>query len=166
MMSQVVRFATRIPTEAPMSTGHIIVDGYNVIHAWPDLRALLRRSTDAAAARLLDALRILHDFEGQSLTLVFDGKGACLTIEQTDGLETLTVVHSPGGVTADTVIERLLARAPVIDGWVVATGDGAVAQTATSYAARAISPDALATWCNEAARRQSDWIRRRSKAID
>lgn len=150
-----------------MSThGHLIIDGFNIIHAWPTFRPLLRRGLDVAAGRLLDAVRILHDFEGNALTIVFDGQGSTLSISHPEEVTSLTVVYSPAGMTADTIIERLLARAPAVEDWVVASGDAAIAQSALSYGARAISPQALADWCAESEQRQTAWIQRRSKDID
>ena len=150
-----------------MSTnGHVIIDGFNIIHAWPTFRPLLKRGLDVAAGRLLDAVRILHDFEGNALTIVFDGQGSTISINHPEELTSLTLVYSPAGTTADTIIERFLARAPSAADWVVASGDGAIAQSALSYGARAMSPQALADWCAEAEQRQSAWIRRRSKDVD
>lgn len=150
-----------------MSTnGHLVIDGYNILHAWVEYRPLLKRGLDAAAGRLLDAVRVLHDFEGHALTIVYDGNGSAISIVHPEEVDSLTIVHSPLGVTADTIIERLLARAPETEGWVVASGDGAVGQTALSYGARAISPESLASWCLEAECRQTSWLQRRRKEID
>ena len=42
---------------------HLLVDGSNIMHAWPELRALLAGDRDTARARLSRAVRILHDLE-------------------------------------------------------------------------------------------------------
>ncbi len=145
-------------------TGHLVVDGYNILHAWPQLKALMRRDLEAAADRLLEELRILHDFGGYDLILVFDGKGNQLSILHPDDTETLTVVYSPQGVTADAVIERLLAKAPDTAGWVVASADGALSQSALAYGARSLTPAALLSWCEELHQRQTAWIQRQGSS--
>lgn len=141
--------------------GHLIIDGYNILHAWPEFRRLLRRRIDAATGRLVEAVRILHDFEGSALTVVFDGDGPQLVIEHPDETDSLTVVYSARGVTADAVIEQLLARTPSTEGWVVASADAAIARTALSYGARPVSPSELADWLASVECRQSNWIARR-----
>lgn len=146
---------------------HLLIDGYNILHAWPAMRSLLRARRDAAAARLLEVVRVVHDFEGWALTLVFDGQGDALTIEHPDdGNTALTVVYAPRGVTADGIIERLLARTPQAEDWVVATGDHAIAQTALANGARAIGPAELQTWIEAVEARQTRWLQRRSNEVD
>jgi predicted RNA-binding protein with PIN domain len=149
------------------SEGHLIIDGYNVAHAWPTLRGLVGRRREAVGGRLLDAVRVIHDFSGKSLTLVFDGDGATLTIDHPDdGVETLTVVYAPQGVTADGVIERLLARAGEVSEWTVATADRAIIQTAQSYGAHAISPQELADWVERVEAQQTRWLQRQRNEVD
>lgn len=79
----------------------MIVDGYNVIHAWGmDIQNL----EDAR----LDLLNILDDYAGytgEQITVVFDGyKTRKVMNELRHGL--LTVVFTAHGVTADTYIQR------------------------------------------------------------
>ena len=52
---------------------HIIVDGYNLIFAWDELKALARDRLDLARERLMDILSGYAGFTGAKLVLVFDG---------------------------------------------------------------------------------------------
>lgn len=151
-----------------MSTeGHLVIDGYNVAHAWPELRGMLRRHREAVTGRLLEAVRVIHDFEGRSLTIVFDSDRAQLAIEHPDdGLESLSVVYAPKGVTADGVIERLLARAGDASDWTVATADRAIIQSAHTCGAHAVSPGELAAWVDRVEARQRNWLQRRGNEVD
>lgn len=145
--------------------GHLIVDGYNLAHAWKELRPLLRRRLDAAAERILQQLRPVHDFLGWELTIVFDGRGEQLTIAHPDpGDALLTVVYSASGQTADAVIERLLARAPSAENWRVASDDRALAQTALSYGAEPLSIAQTLDLLERVEGQARDWIRRHGAA--
>ncbi|MBC8008986.1 MAG: NYN domain-containing protein, partial [Burkholderiales bacterium] len=90
---------------------HLLVDGSNVIQAWPDTRALARRDREAAKALLLRRVAVLHDFSGWRVTVVFDGRGEELAIEAVGGAADFACVHTPAGATADDVIEQLVGRA-------------------------------------------------------
>ncbi len=86
----------------------IIVDGYNVIFAWDELKALSQRNLDLARAKLIDTLINYQSFTASEVVLVFDayqvpgGSGA----KYTEG--PLHVVFTQENETADRYIERLV----------------------------------------------------------
>ena len=86
----------------------IIVDGYNVIFAWDELKALSQRNLDLARAKLIDTLINYQSFTASEVVLVFDayqvpgGAGA----KYTEG--PLHVVFTQENETADRYIERLV----------------------------------------------------------
>ena len=83
----------------------LIVDGYNVIGAWPEL-SKGRPLADARDA-LIEKLHDYAGYSGQKVVLVFDAwqsDRATRTVEE-KGL--LTVVFTQKGETADHYIERL-----------------------------------------------------------
>ncbi len=151
---------------------HLLVDAYNVIHAWPELRALLvQHGPDAAQAKLIDALRPIHDTEGWRVSIVFDGKGDEILIERPGTELTFSLVYGPKGLSADGVIEQIVANtalpaeqdrrpskrqrhadAPEI---VVATRDNLLGESAAANGARLLSPTGLREWAGEAAARQT-----------
>ena len=93
---------------APVSTGpdYLLVDGYNIIFAWDELRDLARTSLDHARKRLTDILANFAGFKGCQTILVFDAykiKGGTREIEQESGI---TVVYTKEAETADMYIER------------------------------------------------------------
>jgi len=88
----------------------MIVDGYNVIHAW----GLDTSNLEDARTRLLDILDDFAGFTGQSITVVFDGYRTKSAVSETRyGL--IDVVFTAHGVTADTHIQRIAkaSKAPV-----------------------------------------------------
>lgn len=80
----------------------MIVDGYNVIHAWN----IDTSNMENARVELLNTLDDYAGFTGEDITVVFDGYRTRETIrEERHGL--LTVVYTGHGVTADTHIQRI-----------------------------------------------------------
>ena len=83
----------------------LVVDGYNVLGAWPELS----KGKPLADAR--DALiHRLHDYagySGQQVVLVFDAWQSDRTERSTETRGPLTIVFTQKGETADHYIERL-----------------------------------------------------------
>lgn len=108
---------------------HLLVDAANVLHAWPDLRALLKRDRDAARTQLIQRLGAVHDAEALRVTVVIDGRGREIVVEHPSGQSTLTVVYTPSSLTADDVIEQMVGRSADPALCEVATGDQAERNT-------------------------------------
>lgn len=108
-----------------MGRHRLIVDGYNVMHAHPEYGVLARDDIDVARARLVSDLSALAS-QDERVTVVFDGGGNPHSDGSPHHIGGLTVLFSPTGVTADTVIEALAHRARERDEDVlVVTSDGA-----------------------------------------
>ena len=90
----------------------LIVDGYNIIHAWPSLHATLRdRGLEDARRALVSALAEYAAQTGIAVTVVFDAHarpGAIPSMEKHDGV---TVIFGSKRSTADHVIERAAYKA-------------------------------------------------------
>ena len=123
--------ATTKPKERPWKglkqrTGkdYLLVDGYNIIHAWEDLSALAREDLDGARAKLIDLLRNYQSWRGCQVIVVFDaykvkgGKGAV------ERLGDLYVVYTKEAETADMYIERTTYQLSRDNRVRVATSDG------------------------------------------
>ncbi len=123
---------------------HLLVDGSNILHAWPDTRALVRRDREAAKALLLRRVAVLHDFAGWRVTVVFDGRGESLSVEAVGDAADFACVHTPAGATADDVIEQLVGRAAAPAACLVATADQAERSTVEAAGAAWCSPEELA----------------------
>ena len=86
----------------------LIVDGYNVIHAWPPLKHLLNTaSLEAARDKLVERLSVLGMVSGEEVTVVFDAhhsKAMANSMEVVDGVR---VIFTRKGHSADHSIERL-----------------------------------------------------------
>jgi|SRR5579864_519401 len=87
----------------------LIVDGYNVVHAWTSLKRLLdEASLEAARDRLIDRLSVLGIVSGAEVTVVFDSHRAAASSEEM--VEGVRVVFTRKGHSADHAIERIAYR--------------------------------------------------------
>ena len=93
--------------EAPARREYLIVDGYNVIFAWPELKALARERLDLARERLMDLLANYAGFTKAELVLVFDAYRTPSHPGAHGDYHNIRVVYTDDGETADAYIERL-----------------------------------------------------------
>ena len=148
-------------------TRHLLIDGNNLIHRWPDLhRALTEEGSAVAHARLGERVRVLHDFEQLRVSVVFDGRGPELSVERPSAQLTFSYLYSPAGLTADDVIEQLAASAKTPADVLVATGDQRERETIEALGAEWVSPEALAAWIERAVRAQTDTLAKRKQSVD
>ena len=86
----------------------LVIDGYNVIFAWDELKALAAESLDLARTRLAEALVNYHGFTGSDVVLVFDGYAVKGNPGEKDYENGLRVVYTKENESADLYIQRLL----------------------------------------------------------
>ena len=86
---------------------HIIVDGYNLIFAHDELKALAAERLDLAREKLMDMLAGFCAFTGNELVLVFDGFRTPGNPGEREQQHNIKVVYTPEGETGDAYIERL-----------------------------------------------------------
>lgn len=102
----------------------LIVDGYNIVHAWPDLKDLMRFSLEAARERLIERLAVYSHVRGADVTVVFDAHRTSAKANSTDTVDGVHVVFTRKGHSADHAIERLAySLAGDRDPIIVATSD-------------------------------------------
>ena len=147
-------------------TGHILIDGHNVIHAWPELKRQLDTDRMVALDRLVALVRIIYDFDDKVLTIVFDGNGEKTKVENPEGNPYFSIVYAAKSVTADGVIEHMLQATASSSDWIVVTADMALSQTAYTYGADIMSPDALGDWIGRLETSQRRVIEAQNRAND
>ena len=103
---------------------YLLVDGYNIIFAWDELKALAAENLEGARAKLMEIMCNYQGFCGCHLILVFDAykvKGNPGSVEQ---FHNISVVYTKEAETADMYIEKTtkeIARKKRVR---VATSDG------------------------------------------
>ncbi len=133
---------------------HLLVDGSNLLHAWPELRVLEKRDREAARSQLSGRLRVLHDFEEYRVTVVFDGRGTEVIVERPSSQVTFTHIFTPSHLTADDVIEHMVGQSPDPAQCWVATDDRAERQTVDAVGGTSLSAVELAEWVGRVEARQ------------
>ena len=110
----------------PEYTGpdYLLVDGYNIIFAWDDLRKISTENLDAARAELINMMCSYKGYTGCELMIVFDAykvSGKHREIEDHSGVK---VVYTKEAETADSYIERVSHDLSKKHRVSVATSDG------------------------------------------
>ena len=86
----------------------LLVDGYNVIFAWDDLKELARENIEAARNKLMDILCNYQGYKKCNLILVYDAykvQGDVLEIQKYHNIH---VVYTKEAETADQYIEKVV----------------------------------------------------------
>ena len=103
---------------------YLLVDGYNIVFAWEDLKELAEVNIEAARGKLADILCNYQGYKGCTLILVFDAyKVVGNTGEMTD-YHNIHVVYTKEAETADQYIEKLAHEIGRKYNVTVATSDG------------------------------------------
>ena len=85
---------------------YLLVDGYNVIFAWEELKELAEVNLDSARGKLLDILCNYQGIRGCELIAVFDAYRLQGHAEETLDYHNIHVVYTKEAETADRFIER------------------------------------------------------------
>lgn len=133
---------------------HLLIDGSNLLRAWPELREIEKRDREAARSRLSERVRLLHDFEDFRVTLVFDGKGTETVVEHPSGEVTFTHIFTPSHLTGDDVIEHMVGQSAEPYRCWVATDDRAERHTVDAVGGTSLSAVELAEWLERVEARQ------------
>lgn len=104
---------------------YLLVDGYNIIFAWEELKRIAQQDVAAARSTLADILSNYQGFRNCVVILVFDAykvKGNPGSVEKVNGIY---VVYTKEAETADAYIEKTTydlgrdhrVRVATSDGW-------------------------------------------------
>lgn len=105
-------------------TEYLLVDGYNIIFAWDDLKELAKENIEAARNKLMDILCNYQGFKKCVLILVFDAykvEGYAMEIQKYHNIH---VVYTKEAETADMYIEKVVHEIGRKYHVTVATSDG------------------------------------------
>lgn len=85
---------------------YLLVDGYNIIFAWEELRKLAQESLDLARSRLVNILCNYQGFKRCSVILVFDAYKVKGKHREVETESSISVVYTKEAETADMYIEK------------------------------------------------------------
>ncbi len=134
----------------------LMVDGYNVIFAWDELKAMAEDNIDSAKDRLIHVLSNYQGILDYDVILVFDGykvKGSHGSVVTVDNIR---IVHTKENETADQYIEKFVHENTEKYAITVATSDGMIQQIVRGSDGRVMSSRELRDVIEEAVRMLRD----------
>ena len=111
-------------TPVPTGPEYILVDGYNIIFAWEELKQLAEINLDGARGRLLDILCNYQGIKKCELIAVFDAYRVQGHPTEFFDYHNIHVVYTKEAETADRYIERFAHENSKKYDITVATSDG------------------------------------------
>ncbi len=129
----------------PIQNGkeYLLVDGYNIIFAWDELKKLAAEDLDAARSRLINILCNYQGFKQCELILVFDAYKVKGNDREVEKFHNISVVYTKEAETADMYIEKVShelskeyrVRAATSDGaeQIIILGNGAFRVSAEEF---------------------------------
>ena len=122
-----------------MALVRILVDGYSLLHNWPELAPGRPRHSAAARDELIQRLTKYQDATETPITIFFDGGGAPTGTPAPSSTLELEVLYSRSGQTADQMIERAAHRFAPYGEVLAVTDDLAERETVISLGGMASS---------------------------
>ncbi len=105
---------------------YLIVDGYNIVHAWEELKEFLPDNIEGARMRLMDQLCDYQALIGVELILVFDAYKVKGNMGEMFDYHNIHIVYTKEAETADAYIEKLTHEITRNARVTVATSDGLI----------------------------------------
>lgn len=93
-----------------MALVRILVDGYSLLHDWPELAPGKPRHSPMAREELINILTQYQDACGTPITIIFDGAGSKRSVDEPESTDAVEILYSRVGQTADQMIERAAHR--------------------------------------------------------
>lgn len=103
---------------------YLLVDGYNVIFAWPELKVLADSTMDGAKMKLLESLSNYQSIRKCRIIVVFDAYRVQGHVEEVIDYDNILVVYTKEAQTADQYIEKFAHENKGKYNITVATSDG------------------------------------------
>ena len=105
---------------------YLIVDGYNIVHAWDELKSLVNGNMEGARMKLMDMLSNYQGFVKCEVIVVFDAYLVKGNLGEMFDYQNIHVVYTKEAETADAYIEKLTHKISKDYHVTVATSDGLI----------------------------------------
>ena len=122
-----------------MALVRILVDGYSLLHSWPELAPGRPRFSASARDELIHRLTLYRDATGTPITIVFDGANADRQLSTVESTREMEILYTRAGQTADQVIERAAHRLSAYGEVMAVTDDFAERDTVMAMGGQAWS---------------------------
>lgn len=119
-------YASGPTTNVPKETReeYLLVDGYNILFAWPELSELAQENMDAAKISLLETLSNYQGIRKCHVIVVFDAYRVQGHVEEVINYQNIQLVYTREAQTADLYIEKFAHDNKKKYNITVATSDG------------------------------------------
>ena len=114
----------RVRREKEPKEEYLLVDGYNIIHAWPELKELAEVDIGSARMSLLDSLSKYQSVRQSNVIVVFDAYRVQGHREEMTDYHNIHLVYTKEAQTADQYIEKFARDNRDKYDITVATSDG------------------------------------------
>ena len=85
---------------------YLLIDGYNIIFAWSDLKELAKENLEAARMALIERMKQYQAFCDIDVIIVFDAYKVKGNVGEVERIGALTIVYTKEAQTADAYIEK------------------------------------------------------------
>ena len=143
---------------------YLLIDAYNVICATDSLREIMQGKLDTARDQLAEIVLSIHDAEAVHVALVLDSRNDKLEVEHPYKVKTFEYLYAPAALSADGVIERMVARLKNPKDTSVVSNDRMVRESVRANGAIALRPEDLFEWARGCESRLVQDNRRRNAA--
>lgn len=112
------------PSIVAGKTEYLLVDGYNIIHSWDNLKKYAKDSMELARSQLINTMCNYQGFKQCEVIVVFDAYKVPSHSGEVEKHGNITVVYTKTAQTADTYIEKTAHELSKQHKVKVATSDG------------------------------------------
>ena len=129
---------------------YLIVDGYNIINAWDELKEISKVDLEGAREKLIHYIIEYAQYTGKKAIIVFDAYNVKNSKEKIEERKYITIVYTKEHQTADSYIEKYISSLSKYDDIEVATSDYAEQQIILGKGASRISARELKLYVDSA----------------
>lgn len=161
----VERQVVSAPEKREVSPEWLLVDGYNLLYAWEELKNLSKGSLEAARTRLMDHMSNYCGCTGNPMILVFDGRSGENQKENRFEYHGVHVVYTPTGTSADGYLQSLAEEVGPNHRVRIVTGDGMIQLTALGAGVLRTSAREFEKECQQVFKRMESLLKERQKPL-
>ncbi len=141
----------------------ILVDGYSLLHHWPELAEGAKRHSETARDALVEILTRYSDASGTPVTVFFDGNSPRRSKPTATNPGTVEVLFSHQGQTADDLIERAAHLYQSYGEVLVVTDDRAEGRVADGFGAHVVGSAIFINMMGEALENLAEKLKRHNE---
>ncbi len=147
------------------TNSYLIIDGYNIINAWDDLKEISKYSLEDSREKLIHYIIDYAEFTGKKAIIVFDAYNIKNSKEKVENRKHITIVYTKELQTADSYIEKFINTLSKYDEVKVVTNDYAEQQIVLGKGASRVSARELKLDLDTAKERIKERVNSQQKKI-